>query len=150
MSPMTIGKRRTHCRSSVRHRQGFALAELLIVIALLGLLAAIAVPQYNWSKEKAHDAVVVSDMRRAMTSFEEYFVLHNAYPPSMEAAGFQPSLKVAFTAWELVDGGQAIHVDAEHVNSGNFFHLKYPEDNEPSRSKKGTADEDNVVAIPDP
>lgn len=158
MTPESITPTRTHRPSPPRQQSvvgfgeplGFALAELLIVMTVLGLLAVIAVPQLNWSKEKANDAVVASDMRRAMTAFEEYFVLHSAYPPSMQAAGFQPSLGVAFTTWELLNDGQSVHVDAEHVRSGNYYHLKYPEENEPRQIAKGSSDEDNVIAIPDP
>ena len=150
MSQTPARNRRPYGRSPVLQQRGFALIELLIVMAVLGLLAAIAVPQYNWTKEKANDAVVVSDMRRAMMSFEEHFVISGTYPPSMEAAGFQPSLGVAFTTWALENDGQSVHVDAEHVRSGHFYHLKYPEENAPRQAKKGTPDEDNVISLPDP
>ncbi|MGH7551101.1 MAG: type IV pilin protein, partial [Gemmatimonadota bacterium] len=54
----------------IRRNQGFTLIELLIVVVIIGILAAIAIPRFAGTKEKAFDAAAKSDLRNAMTAQE--------------------------------------------------------------------------------
>ena len=59
---------------SARHREtGFTLIELLVVVAIIGSLAAIAIPQFASQKGKGYDARVMQDARNAATGEEAYF-----------------------------------------------------------------------------
>ncbi len=59
---------------SARHREtGFTLIELLVVVAIIGSLAAIAIPQFAGQKGKGYDARVMQDARNAATGEEAYF-----------------------------------------------------------------------------
>lgn len=49
----------------MRERKGFTLAELLIVVAIIGVLVAIAIPIFTAQLEKSRDAVTASNMRAA-------------------------------------------------------------------------------------
>ena len=57
----------------IRHsRKGFTLIELLIVVVIIGILAAIAIPKFSKTKEKAYLAAMKSDLRNLATYEESY------------------------------------------------------------------------------
>jgi prepilin-type N-terminal cleavage/methylation domain-containing protein len=55
------------------NRKGFTLIELLIVVVIIGILAAIAIPKFAATKDKAKLASVKTDLRNFMTAQEAYF-----------------------------------------------------------------------------
>ena len=55
------------------NRKGFTLIELLIVVVIIGILAAIAIPKFAATKDKAKLASVKTDIRNFMTAEEGYF-----------------------------------------------------------------------------
>jgi prepilin-type N-terminal cleavage/methylation domain-containing protein len=61
------------------NRKGFTLIELLIVVVIIGILAAIAIPKFAATKDKAKLASVKTDVRNLMTSQEAYFSDYATY-----------------------------------------------------------------------
>jgi type IV pilus assembly protein PilA len=59
--------------------KGFTLMELLVVVAIIGTLAAIAIPQFAAYRQKGFDAQAVSDLRNAAKAEEAYFATHLQY-----------------------------------------------------------------------
>jgi type IV pilus assembly protein PilA len=55
-----------------KNQKGFTLVELLIVIAIIGILAAIAIPQFSSYRQKAYMAVTKSDVKNAYTAVQAF------------------------------------------------------------------------------
>ena len=61
----------------MQNRKGFTLIELLIVVVIIGILAAIAIPKFASTKEKAYLASMKSDLRNLATAQEAYAADNN-------------------------------------------------------------------------
>jgi type IV pilus assembly protein PilA len=59
---------------------GFTLVELMIVIAIIGILAAIAIPQFASFRQKAYNSAAISDLRNVKTNLEAFYKDHQQYP----------------------------------------------------------------------
>ena len=66
--------------NKIRNRKGFTLIELLIVVAIIGILAAIAIPQFSAYRAKAYNSAATSDLKNSKTSLESYFADNQTYP----------------------------------------------------------------------
>ncbi len=63
----------------MRTRKGFTLIELLIVVVIIGILAAIAIPKFANTKQKAYVTAMKSDLRNLVTAEEAYFADSSQY-----------------------------------------------------------------------
>ena len=85
-------------------RKGFTLIELLIVVVIIGILAAIAIPKFANTKDKAYVAAMKSDLRNLATYEEQYAADNNGAYFSGTATGttalngFSTSANVSVTA----------------------------------------------------
>ena len=60
-------------------KSGFTLLELLVVVLIIGILASIALPQYEMAVTKAKVASILPIMRRWIDAYQEYYLQHGAY-----------------------------------------------------------------------
>ena len=102
-------------------RKGFTLIELLIVVVIIGILAAIAIPKFANTKEKAYLASMKSDLRNMATVQEGYFADWQTYTngsasnvggATTSLSGFVPSAGVTVTATK--NGGSGWAATAGH------------------------------------
>jgi len=62
-----------------KNEKGFTLIELMIVIAIIGILAAIAIPQFSAYRTRSFNAASQADLRNAGTAQEAYYVDNQTY-----------------------------------------------------------------------
>ena len=67
-----------------KNEKGFTLIELMIVIAIIGILAAIAIPQFSAYRTRSFNAAATADIRNAATAQEAYFVDHSIYAGAVD------------------------------------------------------------------
>jgi type IV pilus assembly protein PilA len=79
------------------YEDGFSLIELLVVLIIIGILAAIAIASFTGQQNKAHDADAKVGARSAQLAMETYFVEHKSYAGATisELQSVQPSLSDA-------------------------------------------------------
>ena len=67
-----------------KSQKGFTLIELLIVVAIIGILAAIAIPQFASYRQKAYNSAAQSDLKNMKTGMEAFMADNQQYPGGVE------------------------------------------------------------------
>lgn len=74
---------RMSTRQKKRENEAFTLIELMIAIAIIGILAAIAIPAFTSYRVRAHNSSAESDLKRVQTTFEVFFNENRNYPDAV-------------------------------------------------------------------
>lgn len=73
-------------RQLMKNQQGFTLIELMVVVIILGILAAIAIPRYMNKKQDAIDARKAADIKVLQNAVDMYYFDNGEYPEANTAA----------------------------------------------------------------
>ncbi|HBA89157.1 MAG TPA: general secretion pathway protein GspG [Geobacter sp.] len=65
-------------------QRGFTLIELMIVVSIIGILAAIGAPSYQWGIVKAREAVLLEDLYTMRSTIDQYYADQGKYPDSLQ------------------------------------------------------------------
>ncbi|MFN2308140.1 MAG: pilin [Gammaproteobacteria bacterium] len=101
-------------------QQGFTLIELMIVVAIIGILAAIALPAYSDYTNRAKVSEIIVAASACKNSVSEYFESQGALPATLAAAGCASNPTTHAGALTLSATGQITIASSIAAAPGNF------------------------------
>ena len=119
-----------HCGVTARVGRGFTLIELLVVVLIIGILAAIAVPQYQKAVEKSRNIEAITILKTIDTAMQEYYLANSTWPTSFDELSVSVPNWTGSTPW--LGGGYAA---LEDVVSNDIWSLQLVYDNTGKRTQ---------------
>ncbi len=104
--------------NKIRNRQGFTLIELLIVVAIIGILAAVAIPQFAAYRMRGFNSAGLSDLKNAKAAQEALFTDNQVYGKTAAAPGNLTTAAGGFGAGGVMRGALTAATDTV---DGAFF-----------------------------
>lgn len=107
-----------------RRHAGFTLIELLIVVVIIGILVAVAIPKFSETRGKAYAASLKADLSNLATQQELFYESNHTYTSSLTAASMTPSRGVILTITAASPTGWSAtttHPSASPLVCGVFY-----------------------------
>jgi len=115
-------------RTAIMREKGFTLVELLIVVAILGIMAAIVMPTFQGNVAQAKESASKSNLATLRTQIELYKLQHNGYPPGYVNGGAAPiaTMQLQLIGTTTVAGQEATAFSAavDGTSSGWLYKME--------------------------
>lgn len=82
-----------------KRSDGFTLIEMMVVVAVIGLLTAIAIPTFVHARENSRNSVYAANVRTAAAAFVHYATDNKSYPPSAGAGSVPVGMETYLTSF---------------------------------------------------
>ena len=109
-------------KQTYRAQQGFTLIELMIVVAIIGILAAIALPAYQNYTARAQASEGMTATGGLRVDMAEYWALNGAWPAGVSTADDLPDNNIRF---DVADITAAEYISGAAVNAGGVITLTW-------------------------
>ena len=109
-------------------QSGFTIVELLIVIVVIAILAAITIVAYNGIQRRARDSKRLADSANILKSLEAYHAIYDTYPQETPTGGggsFEQSTDTPGTFMEYLIGSHFSEVPVDPLNDASHYYRYY-------------------------
>jgi type IV pilus assembly protein PilA len=96
----------------IKRQEGFTLVELMVVVAIIGLLSAVAIPNFKKFQARAKTSEAKFQLSAVYTAQQSFFSDHNLYHVCLRYMGFDPSGEAAYRYYNVGFGSGAPAIDS--------------------------------------